>query len=301
MTRAPTFGPLRYHRPQRLLLRITLRLNGRQTGGWAERVGHGAADALISIRSISNSGRVPRHPAGPSPTATTEAAEAAAFLDIGKPQFETQLDCVRSESLLYARLERWCADPRLARRHAAEIRTNAKARFYLGLTCTGITLDAGERRALRLRAKNRSGSNHSITARHYVLAAGGIETARLLLASTEAAPSEMVGLSPWLGRGYMGHFDGTLADIVLDRLSEDEIDYTLDENLCYVRRRLMLRRDIIRQSGVLNIAFFFGNPPLGDWRHRSGALSAAALALYTPIVGRRLQPGPIRNYFSVSR
>jgi hypothetical protein len=205
------------------------------------------------------------------------------------------LDCAGSESLLYARLERWSADPRLARRHAAEILTNAKARVYTGLTCTAIAIDADKRRALGIRAKHRSGSDHFISARHYVLAAGGIETARLLLASTQAAPSEISGSSPWLGRGYMGHFDGTLADVVLDRLSEDEIDYTLDENLCYVRRRLMLRPDVIRQNGLLNIAFFFGNPPLGNWRHQSGALSAAALALYTPIVGRILQPGPIRN------
>ncbi len=227
--------------------------------------------------------------------ATAEAAAAATFLDIGKPQFETRLNCVGGESLLHARLERWSADPRLARRHAAEIRTIAKARFYTGLTCTGITLDAGERRALGLRAKHRSGSDHSITARHYVLAAGGIETARLLLTSTETTLSEMAGLSPWLGRGYMGHFEGTFADIALDRLSEDEIDYRLDENLCYVRPRLMLRPEVIRQNCLLNIAFFLGNQPLGNWRHRSGALSAAALALYMPIVGRTLQPGPIRD------
>jgi choline dehydrogenase-like flavoprotein len=225
--------------------------------------------------------------------ATAEAAAAARFLDIGKPQFETRLDSVGSESLLHTRLERWCADPRLARRHAAEIRTNAKARFYTGLTCTGITLDASERRALGLLAKDRSGSDHSITARHYVLAAGGIETARLLLASTAA--SGMAGSSPWLGRGYMGHFEGTLADIALDRLSEDEIDYRLDENLCYVRPRLMLRPEVTRQNNLLSIAFYLSNQPLGDWRHRSGALSAAALALYTPIVGRTLQPGPVRD------
>lgn len=227
--------------------------------------------------------------------ATIEATAAATFLGIGKPQFETQLDCIGSDSLLYARLERWCADARLARRHATEIRTDPNVRVYTGLTCTGIVLKAGDRQAHGLHAKHHSGSDHFIVARHYVLAAGGIETARLLLVSTEASSDETMNAFRWLGRGYMGHFDGTLADVVLDRLSEEEIDYTLDETPCYVRRRLMLRPDVVRRNGSLNIAFSFGNPALADWRHRSGALSAAALALRTPLIGPMLQPGPIRD------
>jgi choline dehydrogenase-like flavoprotein len=34
---------------------------------------------------------------------------------------------------------------------------------------------------------------------------------------------------------------------------------------------------------------------MGDWRHRSGPLSAAALALATPGLGEALQPGPVRQ------
>jgi choline dehydrogenase-like flavoprotein len=227
--------------------------------------------------------------------ATAEATAAATFLGIGEPQFEAQLDCFGPKSDLRARLERWCSDPRLARLHAAEIRTSAKARFYTGLTCTGIALDAGGRRALGLRVKHRSGDEYLVAARHYVLAAGGIEAARLLLASSATVPAGWDSSSAWLGRGYMGHFEGALADIVLDGLSDDAIDYRLDGKACFVRPRLMLAPEVMRRNGLLNIAFVPVNLPLGDWRHRSGALSAAALALYMPIVGRTLQPGPIRD------
>ena len=141
--------------------------------------------------------------------ATAEATAAATFLGIGRPQFEVQLDCLGTESVLHTRLERWCSDPRLARHHAAEIRTSAKARFYTGLTCTGIAFDAGGRQALGLRVKHRSGSECLVTARHYVLAAGGIETARLLLASNETVAAETGRSSAWLGRSYMGHFEGS--------------------------------------------------------------------------------------------
>ena len=227
--------------------------------------------------------------------ATADATAAATFLGIGKPQFETQLAGFAAESVLRTRLERWCIDPRLARRHAAEIRTSAKARFYTGLTCTGITLDTNGRFARGLRVKYRSGSEHLVTARHYVLAASGIETARLLLASNEIASAVANNSCGWLGRGYMGHFEGVLADIILDGLSEDALDYRLDDTGCFIRPRLMLAPEAIRGNGLLNIAFFPSNVPLGNWRHRSGALSAAALALSMPIVGRTLEPGPVRE------
>jgi choline dehydrogenase-like flavoprotein len=227
--------------------------------------------------------------------ATAEAAEAAKFLGIGKPEFEAQLDGLGTESILHTRLERWCANPRLAKQHAAEIGTSKRARFYTNLTCTGILFDPGGRQTLGLRVKHRSGREYRISARHYVLAAGGIEIARLLLASSQTEFAGAGFLSPWLGRGYMGHFEGAIADLVLDRLSEDALDYRLDGTECFVRPRLMLRSDAIRRNGLRNIAIVPSNPPLADWRYRSGALSAAALVLSAPIVGRRLHPGPIRN------
>ena len=64
-------------------------------------------------------------------------------------------------------------------------------------------------------------SSSLVTARHYVLAAGGLETARLLLASNEAVPAGMGHSSAWLGRNYLGHFEGAIAEIVLDGLSDD--------------------------------------------------------------------------------
>jgi choline dehydrogenase-like flavoprotein len=227
--------------------------------------------------------------------ATAEATAAAGFLGIGRPHFEVQLDCLGTESVLRTRLERWCADPRLVRQHATDIRTNTKARFYTGLTCTGIAFDASGRQALGLRVKHRSGLECLVTARHYVLAAGGLETARLLLASIEAAHQGTGHTSEWLGRNYLGHFEGAIADIVLDGLSEDALDYRLDGAACFVRPRLMLSPETLRRNGLRNIAFLPTNHPLGDWRHQSAALSTAALALYTPILGRTLQPGPVRD------
>src|SRR4029077_4034071 len=101
----------------------------------------------------------------------------------------------------------------------------------------------------------------------------------LLLTLNQTEPERTSGSSGWLGRGYMGHFEGVLEDIVLDGLSEDAMDYRLDSTPCFVRSRVMLDPKAIRRNGLLNIAFWPTNPPLGNWRHESSALSVGALAL----------------------
>ena len=225
--------------------------------------------------------------------AIAEAAPAAAFLGIGPPAFDEDFDWLPRDGALRARLERWCNDPRLVRRHMAEIRRSPLVRFYTGLTCTSVTLDSEGHSTVGLCVKSRSGAPREVTARHYVIAAGGIESARLLLASA-GQHRGLAGPESWLGRGYMGHLEGAVADVVLDGLEEAWVDYRRGPG-CYTRPRLMLSESILKREGLLNIGFVADNSRLADWRHASGPLSAAALALATPMLGETLQPGPIRQ------
>ncbi|EQB10729.1 FAD-dependent oxidoreductase [Sphingobium lactosutens] len=52
---------------------------------------------------------------------------------------------------------------------------------------------------------NSSGERIKVRARHYVLAAGGIENARLLLASTSVMPTGIGNAHDWVGRCFMEH------------------------------------------------------------------------------------------------
>lgn len=227
--------------------------------------------------------------------ATSHAAGAAQFLGIGRPVFDEALPWAEGGGSLTARLERWCAIPQLMRLYEREIRSNPKARLYPGLTCVGVSLDACGGRVDRLRVRDRSGVERAVRARHYVLAAGGIGTARLLLASDDVESAGVGGRSGWLGRGYMGHLKGAIADIVLTGLDEAQVDYRRHGD-GYVRPRLMLRPEALRAGRLNNIAFLPDNPILADWSHRSGVLSAAALALSTPGLGPMLLgSGPIRT------
>jgi choline dehydrogenase-like flavoprotein len=226
--------------------------------------------------------------------ATSEAAAAAAFLGVGEPRFDETAPWTEPGGAVTTRLERWCAEPRLARQHRREIRSSPRARFHLGLTCTAVALDPDGRRVAALRGKDLAGGEVEVRARHYVVAAGGIATARLLLASDDVAADGVGGGSGWLGRGYMGHLKGSIAHLTLTGLPEAQVGYRPDDG-CYVRPRITLSASTLRGAGLGNIAFQTDNPAFADWRHRSGPLSAVALALSTPGLGEALLDGPIRH------
>ena len=93
---------------------------------------------------------------------------------------------------------------------------------------TGIRLDAhGAVDRLELRCL--TGSRHSARARTYVLAAGGIENARLLLASNADRPEGVGNTSGWVGRCFQGHVVITTADN--DPRGEAEVVFTTPADL----------------------------------------------------------------------
>jgi hypothetical protein len=124
-----------------------------------------------------------------------------------------------------------------------------------------------------------------------VLACGGLETTRLLLVAQQNRPG-LLGSA--LGRFYMGHASGKIADVVFtDPDTASAHDFFLDEGL-YVRRRFTLAADVQQREKLLNIAFWLDNPPFHNAAHRNGILSLVWMALAIPPIGRRLLPEAIR-------
>lgn len=72
-------------------------------------------------------------------------------------------------------------------------------------TVTGIDLDADGRRVSRLVARSLAGRQLSVRARMVVLAAGGLENPRLLLASNDVAPRGIGNPYDQVGRYFMEH------------------------------------------------------------------------------------------------
>lgn len=192
-------------------------------------------------------------------------------------------------------LERWCADPNMRRVQGARILAHPRIRLSLATTAVGLDVDPvdGHVRALDV---VRDGVRERVTARAYVVAGGGLETARLLLASRRDRPGLFGGADGPLGRYYMGHLFGSVADIVFTPAALDRAFlFFRGRTGHYARRRLTLDPAVHIQHRLLNIAAWPEPPPLHDARHRSGVLSAAYLALATPGVGPRLMAEAIRR------
>ncbi|MBI1212598.1 MAG: FAD-dependent oxidoreductase [Alphaproteobacteria bacterium] len=222
---------------------------------------------------------------------------ACDFLDCGPAAFEDRAFAeleLQAHGLRLNRLERWCANPRLRTVHGNRVLTHPNIRIAFGTTVLRINM-ACDGRTVRDLLVDVGGMRDRIRARSYVIAAGGLETTRLLLASRDANPRLFNGPNGPLGRHYMGHIFGSIADIVFDRPNIDrQFDFALDASHRYIRRRFTLDAPTQLKHGVLNMSAWPEPPPLDDPSHGSGILSMAYLALRTPVLGNLLSPEAIR-------
>jgi choline dehydrogenase-like flavoprotein len=171
-------------------------------------------------------------------------------------------------------------------------------RLHIHTLCTAVGLDFAESGAVRAVevAHSLSGERVKVPVRQLVVAAGGIETARLLLASRRASPDRFGGEDGPLGRYYMGHVIGEISDVVFtDRATAQAFDFFVDRHGSYARRRIAPTQDAQIEHRLLNSAFWPVVPPVSDPRHGSAILSAAYLALSVGPFGRLIVAEAIRR------
>ncbi len=218
---------------------------------------------------------------------------ACRFLDCGPAVFEAPLPGVpEMDGLTATHLERWCARNDMGAVHGVRVAAHPKIRLALGATVTRIAAEAASGAVSGLTVAM-GGQTTRVTARAYVIAAGGVETARLMLASRNEAAPELGG--PALGRFYMGHAFGSIADIQFLRPGDDRaFTFFKDGSGRYVRRRLTLSAEVQRELGLPNVAAWPDLPELYDPAHKSAILSLAYLALTMPVLGPRLMSEAIR-------
>lgn len=189
-------------------------------------------------------------------------------------------------------LERWALPTRFGREYRAALRDTAGLTLWTGLTCTEIvTTDSGDT-VEHLVVKTLDGRRGKVVAADYVVATGGLEATRLLLASDRHHPGGLGNTGGHLGRWYMSHVEGRVARV---QFTTDVVIYAYerDDDGVYVRRRFTLDPGLQREQGMLNAAVWLVNPPISDPSHGSGILSGVYLTLISPL-GRFLLAEAIR-------
>jgi hypothetical protein len=146
--------------------------------------------------------------------------------------------------------------------------------------------------------RNPEGQEVTISPRCLVLAAGGLENTRLLLAMQRKRPNSFGGQDCPLGRYYMGHLYGSVAEMVIHSQTLDEgMDYYLSPDGHYVRRRFTPSAELQHRMQLTNASLWPDYPPIHDPRHGNGILSLAVLALSVPWIGRLIAVESIRKHY----
>ncbi|MDR6788491.1 choline dehydrogenase-like flavoprotein [Sphingomonas sp. BE138] len=141
-----------------------------------------------------------------------------------------------------------------------------------------LTDDAGAvaRGALVRRA---DGGALTIAAPRVVVAAGGIETARLLLASDDARRCGLGNERDLVGRYYQCHLEGTLGTIAFHPPEgHAAFDYFRSHDGIYGRRYLWLAPEAQRRERLAGMVLRPAHPSIVDPAHRHPILSAMYLA-----------------------
>jgi choline dehydrogenase-like flavoprotein len=209
--------------------------------------------------------------------------EAAALLEIGAPSFRAatavpggmrpilhnfSAPCVTTESI-----ERFSPPADFGRTFRGALARSDRILIVLHATCTSIDTDESCGRVAAITFRLRSGLARVAKARRFVLAAGGLETSRLLLASNQHLPAGIGNAHGLVGRYYMCHLAGTTGVFKPARGVRPWHGYDRDGDGVYCRRRFSITPAAQEAYCIGNAAARLHHPRLADPDHGSGPLS----------------------------
>lgn len=202
-------------------------------------------------------------------------------------------DVVRTNSL-----ERFSCPTHFGRRYEKRLRLAKDIEVFLGANCTAIHLTADGCAVKQLQVATLAGNRFTVKAKNVVLATGGIEVARLLLASRDVNPNGVGNEYDVVGRYYQCHIAGNVGKLTINGpVSKVRHGYEISPEGIYCRRRLSLTAAEQRRLGVGNMVARLHFPSIADPAHGNGVLSGLFLAKYfiSYEYGKRLNDGGKTN------
>jgi choline dehydrogenase-like flavoprotein len=192
--------------------------------------------------------------------------------------------------------ETWCPQINMSIRWRSFLRRDDGPCVLLGARVTGLDHNDGRIESLRVRIGDRQ---LTARARRFVLTCGGLGGLKLLLLAQRDTPHLFGGPDGLLGRGYMGHMTGAVADIELAHGGDVSAFSTRSvERGVRARRRIRPRDETIARENILNIAFWLENASNDNAGHGSSVASAKYLAarMMRTLAGRRGEDAPLKPH-----
>lgn len=212
-----------------------------------------------------------------------ELCEAGAF-EYGAEQALTgplrpMIEGFRSAHFTTDTLERFSRPTNFAARYAQRLRAAREIRVLLHANVTEVRLSAAGRAVESLIVRTLRGKALTVRATQFVLATGGLETPRLLLANRNVMPQGIGNEHDVVGRYYMCHIAGAVGRLQFHRGGAGVWHgYDRSPDGIYCRRRLALTAQAQRRLRIGNFIARLHHPRITDPSHRTAVLSALQLA-----------------------
>ncbi|MDB6159900.1 MAG: family oxidoreductase [Gammaproteobacteria bacterium] len=197
----------------------------------------------------------------------------------------------RSDHFSTDSLERFSCPTDFGARYGEQLRNAANVRVLLHANVTTIKFHPNGEAVESVLVRTLTGKQFTVRASCFVLAAGGLEVARLLLANRDTWPHGIGNDHDVVGRYYMCHIAGTVGTLKqsggTDRVRHG---YDVTGDGIYCRRRIALTAQTQRQLQIGNFIGRLHHPRITDPAHRTAVLSALQLAkgLISYEYGKRL-------------
>ena len=215
--------------------------------------------------------------------------QAAALCEIGEFDFladsafpqgmRPTLTGFQQGHFTHSSLERFSCPTNVAARYGTRLHAAANITVLLHANVLDIRTTADGSAASSLAVATLGGKRFTVRAKNFVLAAGGLENPRLLLASRDHRPKGIGNEFDQVGRCYMTHLAGTIGAVTVSPQGPAPfIGYERSDDGVYCRRRFALTAESQRSLRCGNAIARLHHPRLSDPAHRSGALSAVQLA-----------------------
>lgn len=197
------------------------------------------------------------------------------------PQPRPMLAGFESANFTTDSLERFSCPTDFGKRYGHRLAAAANIRVLLHANVTALHLNEPGDRVQTATLRTLKGGCVAVAARHFVLAAGGLEVVRLLLASRDVQPNGVGNGHDVVGRYYMCHLAGTLGALSVNGpLSAVWNGYDVSEEGIYCRRRLALAASAQHRHRVGNFVARLHHPRITDPRHRNAILSLLYMAKF---------------------
>ena len=183
-------------------------------------------------------------------------------------------------------LERWGPPTNFAKRYGPHLDKAVNITVFLNATVVHFQLDQEGRKVCKVSVAVNDFHRFSICAQHFVLACGGLENARLLLASNDVIPAGIGNELDKVGRFYMSHITGIHSWAKLRDATQGFIyDFERDEGV-YVRRRFWITGEAQQRERIGNAMACFLSPYFDQSIHNNAISSVIYLAKFARSLNR---------------